>query len=111
MIVPNLHLLTVEAAAVAREARPGQFVILRAEQDGERIPLSLSDWDEAAGTISVIVMNVGSTTGRLAALAAGDDVPTVSVRSAIRRRSTPTERSSAWPGATASAASTRSHAR
>ena len=77
MIVPNLHLLTVEAAAVAREAKPGQFVIFRAEQDGERIPLSLSDWDEAAGTISVIVMNVGSTTGRLAALAAGDDVPTV----------------------------------
>jgi len=77
MIVPNLHLLTVEAPAVAAEAKPGQFVILRAEQDGERIPLSLSDWDDASGTISVIVMNVGSTTGRLAALNAGDDVPTV----------------------------------
>jgi ferredoxin/flavodoxin---NADP+ reductase len=77
MIVPNLHLLTVEAPAVAAEAKPGQFVILRAEQDGERIPLSLSDWDDASGTISVIVMNVGSTTGRLAALNTGDDVPTV----------------------------------
>jgi ferredoxin/flavodoxin---NADP+ reductase len=77
MIVPNLHLLTLEAPAVAREVRPGQFVILRAEDDGERVPLSVADWDVEAGTVSVVVMNVGRTTGRLAALAAGDSVPTV----------------------------------
>jgi len=77
MIVPNLHLLTLEAPAVAREVRPGQFVIVRAEDDGERIPLSVADWDADAGTVSVVVMNVGKTTGRLAALEAGDSIPTV----------------------------------
>jgi ferredoxin--NADP+ reductase len=77
MIVPNIHLLTVEAPAVAREVKPGQFVILRAEEDGERIPLSISDWDREKGTITVIFMNVGSTTGRLASLEEGISIPTV----------------------------------
>jgi ferredoxin--NADP+ reductase len=77
MIVPNLHLLTLEAPTIAREVKPGQFVIVRAEEDGERIPLSVSDWDVEAGTVTTVVMNVGSTTGRLAALAAGDELPTL----------------------------------
>jgi ferredoxin--NADP+ reductase len=77
MIVPNLHLLTLEAPTIAREVRPGQFVIVRAEEDGERIPLSISDWDVESGTVTAVVMSVGSTTGRLAALAAGDELPTL----------------------------------
>ncbi|HDQ00434.1 MAG TPA: sulfide/dihydroorotate dehydrogenase-like FAD/NAD-binding protein [bacterium] len=77
MIVPNLHLLTLEAPEIVPEIQPGQFVILRAEQDGERIPLSISDWDLEAGTLSVIFMNVGVTTGKLAALKPGMQIPTV----------------------------------
>jgi len=77
MIVPNIHLLTLEAPAVAPQVKPGQFVILRAEEDGERIPLSLSDWDAEKGTITVILMNVGSTTGKLASLEGGMSIPTV----------------------------------
>jgi ferredoxin/flavodoxin---NADP+ reductase len=77
MIVPNMHLLTVSAPAVAREAKPGQFVILRAEEEGERIPLSLSDWDAGTGTITTVFLNIGSTTGRLANLSAGVSIPTV----------------------------------
>jgi len=77
MIVPNIHLLTVEAPEVAREFRPGQFIILRAEEDGERIPLSVSDWDAKAGTLTILFMNVGSTTDRLASVAAGTSLPTV----------------------------------
>jgi ferredoxin--NADP+ reductase len=77
MIVPNMHLLTLMAPAVAREAKPGQFVILRAEEEGERIPLSLSDWDASNGTITVVFLNIGSTTGRLASLTAGVSIPTV----------------------------------
>ena len=77
MIVPNMHLLTVEAPTVSREVRPGQFVIVRAEEEGERIPLSISDWDAESGTVSVFVMNVGNTTGRLASLPAGAQVPTL----------------------------------
>ena len=77
MIVPNIHLLTVEAPAVARQVQPGQFVILRADEDGERIPLSISDWDREKGTITIILMNVGTTTSRLASLKAGTGIPTV----------------------------------
>lgn len=77
MIAPNMHLLTLEAPAIAREAQPGQFAILRAEEEGERIPLSIADWDTDLGTVTVIFMNIGSTTNRLAALEAGTFIPTV----------------------------------
>ncbi len=77
MIVPNIHLLTVEAPAVAGQVEPGQFVILRAEEDGERIPLSVADWDREKGTVSIILKNVGNTTARLASLEAGMSIPTV----------------------------------
>lgn len=77
MIVPNMHLLTLEAPAVAREAKPGQFVIIRAEEEGERIPLSISDWDEQMGTVTIVFMNVGRTTDRLASLTEGMEIPTV----------------------------------
>ena len=77
MIVPNMHLLTLKAPEVARQMQPGQFVIVRADDGGERIPLSIADWDSDEGTVTVIVMNVGSTTGSLASLEAGVSVPTV----------------------------------
>ena len=77
MIVPNMHLLTLEAPDVVQDVKPGQFVILRAEEDGERIPLSISDWDAENGTVTVIFMNVGVTTNKLAALQAGTSIPTV----------------------------------
>jgi len=77
MVVPNIHLLTLEAPAVAQQVKPGQFVILRADEDGERIPLSVSDWDVKEGTVTVILMNVGNTTGRLASVKDGTSIPTV----------------------------------
>lgn len=76
MIVPNMHQLEIEAPAIAKEAQPGQFVILRAEKDGERIPLSISDWDRDKGIITTVFMNVGSTTNVLAGLKAGESIPT-----------------------------------
>jgi ferredoxin--NADP+ reductase len=77
MIVPNMHLLTLEAPNVASEAKPGQFAIIRAEEEGERIPLSLSDWDKDLGTITLIFLNIGATTARLAKLESGSYIPTV----------------------------------
>ena len=77
MIVPNIYLLTIEAPAVAREVKPGQFVILRASEEGERTPLSVSDWDADLGTVTVIIMNIGHTTDQLVALEAGMTIPTV----------------------------------
>ena len=76
-IVPNVHLLTVEAPDVAEAMRPGQFAILRAEEDGERIPLTPADWDLDRGTLTFLVMVIGRTTKRIASLKAGDVIPTV----------------------------------
>ncbi len=76
MIVPNLHELVVEAPAVARSVQPGNFVILRADENGERVPLSVADWDREAGTVTVIFMQVGASTAKLARLKPGDSIPT-----------------------------------
>jgi len=75
MIVPNVHLLTVEAPEVAESAQPGNFVILRPGDDGERIPLTIADWDADAGTVTSVFVQVGASTARLARLTAGDQVP------------------------------------
>jgi ferredoxin/flavodoxin---NADP+ reductase len=76
-IVPNMHLLTIEAPEVARALAPGQFVILRAEEGGERIPLTAADWDAEKGTLTVVFMTVGNTTHRLGTLVSGETIPTV----------------------------------
>lgn len=76
MIVPNLHEFTVEAHAVAESVKPGSFVIVRPDSYGERIPLSVADWDREAGTVTSIFMQVGGSTAKLARLKAGDVIPT-----------------------------------
>ena len=62
----------IEAPRVARKARPGQFIIVRIDDDGERIPLSLADWDRDKGTLRIIVQAIGYKTMKLNALAEGD---------------------------------------
>jgi len=76
MIVPNMHLLILEAPDIASKIKPGQFVIVRADEEGERIPLSVADWDTEEGTITIIFMEVGASTGALASLKDGDTIPT-----------------------------------
>lgn len=76
VLVPNLHELIVEAPAVAAAARPGNFVIVRADEFGERTPLSIADWDSAAGTVTSVFMQVGGSTAKLARLKPGDTIPT-----------------------------------
>ena len=73
MIVPNLHQVTIDAPEIARIVQPGQFVILRSEEEGERIPLTVSDWDTQAGTITLVYLVVGRTTQKLSALPPGVD--------------------------------------
>jgi len=70
--VPNIHLFKIEAPAVAKKAQPGQFVVIRIDEIGERIPLTIADWDEKEGSITIIFMEVGTTTHRLALLNTGD---------------------------------------
>lgn len=77
MLVPNLCQISLAAPEIARVVQPGQFAILRADENGERIPLSISDWDRQQGTITLVYMLVGKTTQKLATLKAGQELPTV----------------------------------
>jgi ferredoxin--NADP+ reductase len=74
-LVPNLHLIEVLAPEVARKCRPGQFVIVMPDEHGERIPLSIADWDVERGSVTAVFLVVGTSTRKLAALKAGDEVP------------------------------------
>ena len=69
---PTVTLMTVEAPLVARKAEPGQFIILRVDAQGERIPLTVADFDREKGTITIIFQIVGGTTEKLNHLNAGD---------------------------------------
>lgn len=71
-LAPSIHLLKVEAPAVARKAQPGQFVVVRVDEKGERIPLTIADWDSEEGSITVVFNEVGRTTHKLAKLRVGD---------------------------------------
>jgi ferredoxin--NADP+ reductase len=74
VLVPNTVYLKIEAPEIARKARPGQFVILRVDEVGERFPLSLSGWDKDEGTLEVLFLIMGRSTMKLASLVEGDSV-------------------------------------
>ena len=69
---PTVTRLKVEAPLIARKAEPGQFVILRTDEDGERIPLTVADFDREEGSVTVIFQVVGATTEKLNHLKPGD---------------------------------------
>ena len=71
---PTVTKMVVEAPLVARKALPGQFVILRAGEDSERIPLTVADYDRAGGTVTVIFQVVGAGTMELNALKEGESL-------------------------------------
>ena len=73
-LVPNIHLFKVWAPAVAKKAQPGQFVVIRIDERGERIPLTIAGWDTEEGSVTIVFMEVGTTTHRLALLEAGDSI-------------------------------------
>lgn len=70
-------LMVVEAPAVARKAQPGQFVIVRVDEHGERIPLTIADYDHEAGTVTIIFQEVGKSTMQLGTMQVGDELATV----------------------------------
>jgi ferredoxin--NADP+ reductase len=73
-LAPGVSRLWLDAPAIAKKRKPGQFVILRIDEQGERIPLTIADVDVTRGAISVIVQAVGKTTRQLCALREGDIV-------------------------------------
>ena len=72
VLSPGVKQVVVSAPLIARKARPGEFVILRVDKNGERIPLTIADFDRQAGTVTLIFQEVGATTRRLGQLETGD---------------------------------------
>ncbi len=72
---PTVTKMTVEAPLIAKKAEPGQFVILRPSEDGERIPLTIADFDREKGTVTIIFQIVGGATMELNELSEGDFIP------------------------------------
>ena len=71
---PTVSLMEIKAPAVARKAEPGQFIILRVDGEGERIPLTIADFDREAGTVTIIYQVVGATTDKLNHKEEGDSL-------------------------------------
>ena len=69
---PTVTRMDIEAPLIAKKAEPGQFIILRVDEEGERIPLTIADFDREAGTVSIIFQVVGATTQRLNHKEAGE---------------------------------------
>ena len=69
---PTVVLFEIEAPLVAKKAQPGQFIILRVDENGERIPLTIHDYDPEKGTVSIIAQIVGATTEKMNHLREGD---------------------------------------
>lgn len=73
-IAPNAHEIVIEAPQVARKAQPGQFVIVMVDEKAERAPYTLADWDAEKGTITLVVLEMGQSSRKLALLTQGDTV-------------------------------------
>ncbi|HIV48071.1 MAG TPA: sulfide/dihydroorotate dehydrogenase-like FAD/NAD-binding protein [Candidatus Acutalibacter stercorigallinarum] len=71
---PTVTRMVIDAPHIARKAEPGQFIILRVHEDGERIPLTIADFDREQGTVTIIFQIVGATTELLNHLEAGDSL-------------------------------------
>ena len=73
-LTPVTKYFRIDAPLIAASARPGQFVMLRVREGGERIPITIADYDRDAGTLTIVVQEVGATTRRVCALEAGDEI-------------------------------------
>ena len=69
---PTVTKMVVDAPLIARKAEPGQFIIFRATEDGERVPLTIADFDREKGTVTIIFQIVGGATMELNTLEQGD---------------------------------------
>ena len=71
---PTVTLYEIEAPLVAKKAQPGQFIILRVDENGERIPITINDYNPEKGTVTIIVQTVGATTEKLSRMKEGDSL-------------------------------------
>ena len=73
-LCPNQYELVIDAPYVVRNAKAGQFIIFRAEENGERVPLTIADVNKETGALTIVFMAVGYSTKKLAQLEAGDEL-------------------------------------
>ena len=74
LLAENIYKLRIEAPRVANSALPGQFVIVRVDEHGERVPLTIADFDKEAGTVTIVIQTIGASTKKLCALNEGDSI-------------------------------------
>jgi len=72
MLTPTICRMKVEAPRLASAAQPGQFLIVRADEHGERIPLTISDYDKSAGTVTIVTQKIGASTSEICSYEVGD---------------------------------------
>lgn len=72
MLTPTICRMKVEAPRLAASALPGQFLIVRASENGERIPLTISDYDKAEGTVTIVTQQIGASTSEIVSYEAGE---------------------------------------
>ena len=72
LLAENIYLMDVEAPRVAKHCEPGQFVIVKIDEHGERVPLTICDYDREAGTVTIVLQTIGASTQKMAHLKEGD---------------------------------------
>ena len=72
LLAENIYLLQIEAPRVAQSALPGQFVIVRVDEQGERVPLTIADFDKQKGSVTIVIQAIGVSTRKLCTLNEGD---------------------------------------
>jgi len=77
MLTPTICRMKVEARRLASAALPGQFLIVRADEQGERIPLTISDYDKDAGTVTIVTQKIGASTSEICSYDAGESLADV----------------------------------
>ena len=77
-LAPAIHEFVVDAPLIARKAEPGQFLIVIVDEKGERIPLTIADFDREAGTITIVFLEIGKSTMKLGRLNVGDEIAHIS---------------------------------
>ena len=98
---PSVTRMSIEAPLVAQKVQPGQFIILRVEENGERIPLTVAGYDRKAGTVDIIFQIVGATTEKLNHKQQGESIPDF-----VGPLGKPTETAARWTRSRDSAAGT-----
>ena len=100
-LTPVTKLFRIDAPLIAASAKPGQFVMLRVRDGGERIPITIADYDRDAGTITIVVQEVGATTSGCARSRRATKFSTWRVRWAGISRSRRAATSAAWAAVSA----------